>query len=389
MAVIFDSLGVDVIQKINEQEFDVEEAGKVVDLELQAAFRIDQSRNTAQGLQLITKVSEEKLAKAEHLKLWFDMGEPDRYMKAVGRNLLKDSLDNILKFILDPATGIAKNPTIARNLYVLPFLAAHDRLWNENLSEAERAERKKKAIDLSETLAEGVSVFSTASNIQQLLSGLKTPKEKIEGALKKHKLSLKTLDEEKSPHKRLKAIRVLREIKKAELVKEAELARKDEVKTHYNENQLVNETGDMSAPHTATVAGEAKFDHRNVMIGHERMKRTDFPRAMRISWKNSWVTMRKFDPEYIAKKIQLLAVVRRRHNAVNCALLTKGAKPTRRQMCQFLRMTQKGKKLQIILNIFCKTVVFGYHHPNCNSLKSARDKTFPMGKHASPTIGPH
>ena len=137
MAVIFDALGVDVVQSINDQNFDFEEAAKVVDLELQAAFRTDQSKSTAQGLQVLTKVPQEKIEKAELLKLWFDMGQPDRYIKAVGRNFLKDSLDNMLKFLLDPASGIARNPTIARNRYVLPFLAAHDRIWDESLTDEE------------------------------------------------------------------------------------------------------------------------------------------------------------------------------------------------------------------------------------------------------------
>ena len=88
-----------------------------------------------------------------------------------------------------------------------------------------------------------------------------------------------------------------------------------------------------------------KFEHRNIMLNHERIRPKDFPRAMKTAWKSSWIKIRDFDAKAVSSRIQSMALARRRHNATLHATLRKTTKFQGPQMCNFQRMTNKGHHL--------------------------------------------
>lgn len=94
-----------------------------------------------------------------------------------------------------------------------------------------------------------------------------------------------------------------------------------------------------------TIVGNMKFEHRNIMLNHERIRPKDFPRAMKTAWKSSWIKIRDFDAKAVSSRIQSMAQARRRHNATLHATLKKGTKFQGPQMCHFQRMTNKGHHL--------------------------------------------
>ena len=245
--------------------------------------------------------------------------------------------------MIDPATGVAKNPTISRNQYVLPYLALHQELWEESdWTEEEVKKRREEAVAQSKALADKVALFSSGLDLaKHLLLVIQTPRGEIKKRFKAAKLDFEKVGAEKSVHKRLKAIRILREIQAEEIQKEVTERQRAERVERAPLNQMVAPDGDMSIP-TVAMVGSAKFEHRRVMVNHERISMGKFPWAMKMTWKNSWTRMKDQKPEEWAQKIHLLSTVRRRHNATLCAPLMKKEKLDGDQMCQFLRMTHQG-----------------------------------------------
>lgn len=319
----------------------LDEVGIIMDLALLETYRQDQKPQNINQLEETTKMPRVLITKAKLLNVWFELEAPGNHIIAVADGLYNSAINQLVDFLVDPATGVATNPLICKNKFVLPLLAKNKQMWDDDgLSEIEKERFRVRCEMENLELSKKLEIHSTSQEINiHLLAGLATPQKEIAKIFKKNKISLEKLGKEKSIHKRLKALRILREIREEELrtIIEARLEPESE-----QNNQLVKLDGDRCGSTIARVCGSAKFEHRNIQIVSDNIHEENLPDAMRKCWENSWIELLKFNPTKVSETIQLLATRRRRFNAALSTTISNQLEPGMRQMCQFQKMTKAG-----------------------------------------------
>ena len=318
----------------------LEDAGEALDLAMLELYREEQSPLTIEGLELKTKLPKQLLRKAELLKIWFELGKTCDHTKALGNGFFNNVVNQLVNFLIDPAQGVSLNPLIARNRFVMPMLAGMRELWDD--SEFTDLEKEKYRVECERQNMELAKKLEIHSNVQDvnhlLIKGLKTKWSDIEDRLRKEKISLKKLPQEKSLAKKIRALKVLRKIREEEI--QAEIDERE--KRDMSKNQLVKVDKKWKTPRKSVVVGSATFEHRQIVVQAGNLSEVILSRAMREAWEASWLGLVQHSPEKISEKIQLLATRRRKFNVALAATIDGGRVSSHPQMCQFQRMTTNG-----------------------------------------------
>lgn len=221
LAVYFEVFGLDVVEEMLRPDFEWDAAGDVIDVEMIRIYSLHQTACTLRGLALQTNVSVGHLKKAKLLNFWFDEELKDRHLETLAKTFVEEALVRINRFLLDPATGIMINPSLARNRFILPLLAKMSSLWSdEDLSEKDKAKMAKEYEKESVRLAKEIQLSTSGFEInKQLLKAIKMPKDQLKRKLKMEGISMKEI-ENAGTKKKIRIMKVLRAIKKAEVDKE-------------------------------------------------------------------------------------------------------------------------------------------------------------------------
>ena len=223
LAVFFEVFGIDVIDELLRPDFEWHEAGNVLDVEMMGLFPLTQVACTLRGLALTTNIPVGTLKKAKLLNFWFDEELNDHHLTTLAKTFVEEAIIRINRFLLDPATGVMINPGLARNRFLMPLLAKLNCLWSDKeMTDAEKAKMNKEFKKESERLAKEIQISTSGYEIgKQLLKAIKMPRDQLTRKLKLEGIDIKEIGKA-STKKKIRIIKVLKEIKRGEVERDTE-----------------------------------------------------------------------------------------------------------------------------------------------------------------------